>query len=91
MNELFGRPDPEITREELDELRRDLWRRLGGLPERCDLRLEPVEQIDLGELVREVVRYQLEPDEWVVGYVLRPKEIREPLPGIVALHAGVRL
>lgn len=77
---------PEITRPELDKLRKELWQRLGGLPERCNLGLEKIEEVDLGDLVREVVRYQVEPGEWVVSYILRPKKIDKPLPGILALH-----
>ena len=76
----------EIGREDLDKLRRELWRRLGGLPQRCDLALEKIEEVDLGDVVREVVRYQLEPGEWVSSYILRPKDIKEPLPGVLALH-----
>lgn len=77
---------PEISGEELDELRRTLWRSFGGLPERCDLGLEKVAEVDLGDLVREVIRYQVEPGEWVESYILRPKKIDGPLPGVLALH-----
>lgn len=77
----------EISRDQLDDLRREIWRRLGGLPERCRLSLQIMEQTDLGDLIREKVRYQVEPGEWVVAYVLRPKDAQGPLPGVVALHA----
>jgi len=76
-----------ISRDDLDRLRREIWQRLGALPNRCDLSLEKIEEVDLGDLIREKVRYQVEPGEWVAAYILRPKQVPEPLPGIVALHA----
>ena len=78
---------PVITREELDNLRRKVWESLGGLSERCELGLEKVEEVHCGDLVREVIRYQLEPGEWVTSYILRPRDMDEPLPGMLALHA----
>ena len=86
MIEMCG-SNENVSRGDLDRLRREIWRRLGTLPERCKLSLEKVEEVDLGDLVREKVRYQVELGEWVVGYILRPKEVPEPLPAVVALHA----
>ncbi|VAW21280.1 hypothetical protein MNBD_BACTEROID01-1533 [hydrothermal vent metagenome] len=38
-------------------------------------------------LIRQLVEYEGEPGITVKGYLLRPQNIKEPLPGIVAMHS----
>ena len=88
MFEIINREDlPPIDRRQLDALRRNIWKRLGELPPRCDLQVQKVDEIQLDDIVREELRYQLEPGEWVKGYVARPVDVTGPLPGVVALHS----
>jgi dienelactone hydrolase len=55
-------------------------------PPKCDPRPEVVERVDRGEYVRERVLFNTTPDIRVPAYVLLPKNVRFPAPGIVALH-----
>ena len=87
MRELPALLSCPLTRNQLDEMRHKVWSLLGGLPERCDLKVQRVDKVDLGDLMREELRYQVEPGEWVCGFVIRPKQVAEPLPAVVALHA----
>ena len=88
MIELSAPPSqPHITKADLDAWRRDLWKRFGGFPERCDLNVEKLEEVEVGEFIREKLRYQLEKGEWVESYLARPKNITHPLPAILALHS----
>ncbi|MGH2461644.1 MAG: alpha/beta hydrolase family protein [Chloroflexota bacterium] len=70
---------PRLTRDVLRSL-------LGRLPRRSDLMAEVIERVDLGGIVREKVRYQAEPGEWIPAYVFVPKTRREPGPAILCLH-----
>ena len=55
-------------------------------PAKCEHRPEVVERVDLGEYVREKVYFNTTPDLRIPAYVLIPKNVRQPAPGIVALH-----
>lgn len=55
-------------------------------PPRCDPRAETVERVDRGEYVQEKVYFNTTPDIRVPAFVLIPKRVRLPAPGIVALH-----
>lgn len=59
---------------------------LGPFPESGPLRAEILETEDLGDLRREKVRYQVEPDEWVSAYVMVPVARAAPGPAVLCLH-----
>jgi dienelactone hydrolase len=73
----------------------EAWKRKGrGLlldllhysPPRCDPRPETVERVDRGDHVQEKVYFNTTPEVRVPAFVLLPKQVRPPAPGIVALH-----
>jgi dienelactone hydrolase len=68
-----------LTREVLRSL-------LGGLPQTGDLKPEVLEREELDGLIREKVRYQAEPGEWIPAYVLLPRHRRTPGPAVLCLH-----
>jgi len=55
-------------------------------PPPCDPRPETIERVDHGEYVQERVSFNTTPDIRVPAFVLIPKRVRLPAPGIVALH-----
>ncbi len=59
---------------------------LGRLPRGGDLRAETIETADLGDVIREKVRYQAEPGEWIPAYVFVPRARRAPGPAVLCLH-----
>lgn len=74
---------------------RQSWQRIGRSklrellryePAACDPQAEVVEKIDEGDYVREKVYFNTTPDVRVPAYVLVPKNVKLPAPGIVALH-----
>ena len=69
----------ELTRPILQDL-------VGGFPEKCSLDPEIFEQVDLGDVMREKLRYQVEPGDWVGAYLFVPKAIARPGPAVLCLH-----
>jgi dienelactone hydrolase len=55
-------------------------------PPACDPQAEVVERVDKGDYVREKITFRTTPDIRVPAYVLVPKGLSKPAPGIVALH-----
>ena len=55
-------------------------------PPACDPRPEVVAKVDRDGYVRETVPFNTTPDIRVPAYVLVPKGLKKPAPGIVALH-----
>jgi dienelactone hydrolase len=55
-------------------------------PAKCEPRPEVVERIDAGDHVREKVYFNTTPDIRLPAFVLVPKKLKRPAPGIVALH-----
>ena len=55
-------------------------------PPPCDPRAETVERVDRGEYFQERVHFNTTPDIRVPAFVLIPKKVLLPAPGIVALH-----
>lgn len=49
--------------------------------------LKVLEEDRPGNLVRQLVSYESEPGQTVKGYLIRPREIKEPVPGVVAMHS----
>ncbi|MCA9093243.1 MAG: dienelactone hydrolase family protein [Planctomycetaceae bacterium] len=78
--------DWEFRRREI----REAWLTfLGPMPDpRPQVKLEVMQEEELPEVVRTLVRYEGEPGIFVEGYLLRPKGISagEKRSGIVALH-----
>lgn len=59
---------------------------LGAFPHSCPLAAEILERVDLGEVVREKVRYQVEPGEWAPAYLFLPAGRPEKRPAVLCLH-----
>lgn len=55
-------------------------------PPKCNPRPEVVERVDAGDHFRERVYFKTTPDIRVPAYVLIPKNLKGPAPGIVNLH-----
>jgi dienelactone hydrolase len=55
-------------------------------PPKCPHRPEIVERKDCGDYVREKLYFNTTPDVRVPAYVLVPKSVKLPAPGVVALH-----
>jgi dienelactone hydrolase len=55
-------------------------------PPSCDPRAETIERVDRGEYFQERVHFNTTPDIRVPAFVLIPKGVLLPAPGIVALH-----
>jgi len=55
-------------------------------PPRCDPRGETLDRVDRGDYVEERVHFDTTPDIRVPAFFLIPKNVRLPVPGIVALH-----
>jgi len=55
-------------------------------PPRCDPRGETLDRVDRGDYVEERVDFDTTPDIRVPAFFLIPKNVRLPVPGIVALH-----
>jgi len=91
---LLKRPDGSViqTRSAWEEERRrirDAWMKfLGPMPaERPPVRLEVLNEDRPEGCVRQLVRYESEPGQFVEGYLLRPATpSTTPRAGIVALH-----
>jgi dienelactone hydrolase len=75
----MSRERQALTRDLLLEL-------LGELPAPAPLDAEVTERTDLGDLVRERVRYQVEVGEWVSAYFFAPKSRVTPGPAMLCLH-----
>jgi dienelactone hydrolase len=78
-----------------DELDLAAWKRqargkllelLHYTPPRCEPKAEVVERIEADGYVREKILFSTTPDLRVPAYVLVPKGLKGPAPGIVALH-----
>jgi dienelactone hydrolase len=68
-----------LTREVLLDL-------LGEFPTPAPLDAEIVERVDLGGLIREQVRYQVEAGEWVSAYLFLPDRTAIRTPAVLCLH-----
>jgi dienelactone hydrolase len=55
-------------------------------PPRCDPRAETVERVDHGDYLQERIYFNTTPDIRAPAFVLIPKKVRVPAPGIVVLH-----
>ena len=93
---LVGRRGRPIkTRAGWRRRRRELlraWRTfLGPAPyaRRTVPRLEVLATDRRAGVVRQRVRYQVEPGEWVEAYLLKPLEVSEPRPGVAVFHSTV--
>src|SRR5690606_34430275 len=75
--------DPQAWTE---QARATLQDGLSYAPEPCDPQPETVERVDRGAYVRERVLINTAPHCRIPVYVLVPKELDKPAPGIVALH-----
>jgi hypothetical protein len=71
------------------EMRRWWLDFLGPMPERCDLAPQIVSEETVGNVVRRLVRLQVERDCWMEAYLLHPVEPHGKLPGVVVFHSTV--
>lgn len=76
----------EEWKEWRDALKNKLIELLGGFPDRVPLEAEILERREFDSYIRERVVFNSAPDVSVVGYLLIPKEVEFPVPGVVALH-----
>ncbi len=67
-------------------LRSGLHLLLGTFPRSCPLQSEVLERVDLGDVVREKVRYQVEPGEWAPAYLFLPARTSGRKPAVLCLH-----
>ena len=85
-------PAPEAWLEGLPERRREWLDMLGldPLPARTDLKVTTTGVLDRGHYVIEILHFQPVPGCYIGANIYRPKEITEPLPGVVYVcgHAG---
>jgi dienelactone hydrolase len=66
--------------------RDDVLRCLGRFPDKVDLRAQIVSSEDLGNHIRQLVRYQVEDDERISAYLLIPKGSQGRRPAMLASH-----
>ena len=70
---------PDLTRSVLHQL-------LGIFPLPCLLEAETLERVDLGDVVREKVRYRVEPGEWAAAYLFLPVGPAARRPAVLCQH-----
>src|SRR5262245_28607563 len=68
------------------KMRKQFLEMLQYSPPKCPPNAEEVEKVDRGSYIREKVHFNTTPDIRVPAYVLIPKGLNKPAPGIVALH-----
>jgi dienelactone hydrolase len=85
---LFEGSTPEELESWQGRFRSTLNDLLGICPERADLCLEYLVEVDCGNHTRYRIRYQTEPEVYVPAYLLVPKDIPsgERVPGLICLH-----
>jgi len=69
-----------------EDLKSKLIELLGGFPERVPLSGEVLERKEFDSYIRERIVFDSAPDTSVVGYLLIPKGVEFPVPGVIALH-----
>ncbi len=75
--------------EKQRELIRERWLEyLGALESNPNPpKLQLIKEDRPEDLIRQLVSYESEPGITVQGYLIKPREISKPLPGIVAMHS----
>lgn len=88
---LAGRPhDREQWLERRGAIRRWWLDFLGPAPEPpADLKPRVIEEDRAGDVLRQLVRLQVEPGCWMEVYLLRPAMLDRRVPGVVVLHSTV--
>jgi dienelactone hydrolase len=69
-----------------EDLKSKLIELLGGFPERVPLSGEVLERKEFDSYIRERIVFDSAPNTSVVGYLLIPKGVEFPVPGVIALH-----
>lgn len=69
-----------------EDLKKKLIELLSGFSERVPLEPEILERKEFKDYIRERVIFNSAPKVSVVGYLLIPKDIKLPAPGVIALH-----
>src|SRR6185437_8472964 len=59
---------------------------LSHFPRSCPLEAQTLERVDLGDMIREKVRYQVEPGEWAPAYLFVPARRTGRGPAVLCLH-----
>ena len=67
-------------------VREKLWQMIPEKPDPCDFKPEVVERTDQGDYIREKVYFHSTPVTRVPAYVLIPKKVPTPMPGLVCFH-----
>jgi dienelactone hydrolase len=81
LNEEFNDP-----RKWVEDARKTVLNHLHYSPPPCDPDAEILEAVDCGSYVRERIMLNTTPYTRIPAYLLRPKDLDKPAPGIVALH-----
>ncbi|MDB6124080.1 MAG: Acetyl xylan esterase [Pedosphaera sp.] len=69
------------------KLREQWMNLLGPLPkQKCPLKMKILATEDMRGFTRQYIKYQVEPDVYVQGYLLTPKDGKGKLPAIVVFH-----
>lgn len=80
----------EAWQKRRGELRQAWLELLGPLQiERTKPKLEVLEEDSVSDCIRQLVRYESEPDLPVEGYLLRPAHVAGKIPAVVAMHSTV--
>lgn len=85
------RPNGQFSSiEQFEQVRREVAQRyresLLAMPEPVDMAPRVLEREDRGDYIRELIEYTVEVDEVVRAYVLIPKHVQLPAPGVLCLH-----
>jgi len=87
---LFAGSTPEELRVWQSAFRAKMLELMGAIPERGGLCLEWGQARDMGSYVRHKVQYQTEPGVAVPAYILVPKGLEGPAPGVLCIHGHGR-
>ncbi len=82
----FLQPQFRAVQEWKPKARAKFFELLHYSPPKCDHQAQVLESVDMGDYVRERIQFNTTPDLRIPAFVLIPKNVRKPAPGIVALH-----
>ena len=90
---LDAKGEPIKTRDAWERIRDGVKRRwldfLGAIDRPRDLKPTVLSEDRDGKVVRQLLRYEVEPGEAVEAYLLRPAEAKGRLPGVAVFHSTV--
>ncbi len=81
----FNATSKEEWKDWKEKLRRKIVELLGGFPEKVEINTKILEKKDFGEYIREKIVFDSCENIKVVGYLLVPKNLDFPRPGVIAV------